>query len=259
MLGEGPETLVLVNGVGDDLEAWSPQVDAFLSAGLRLVTFDNRGVGQSSWPPGPYSTQQMAEDIKALVTELSLPPFHLAGVSMGGCIAQEYAIAHQSDLRSLILANTYAVADAFTRAAFESWGLVAVGAGMPIMMRQMAPWIFSPDFYASRPVTIDELISASEQTTQPASAFQSQLAALVEHDAQDRLGTVAVPTLVIAAADDIIIRPALSCHLMGALPSASWALIPGGHAAFWENPDAWNRAIVRFVAEHNPASEEVKP
>ena len=131
---DAAQPLVLINGVGDDLDGWANQVDDFARAGLRVISYDNRGVGQSGQPPGPYTSGEMAADLKALVTGLGLPRFHLAGVSMGGVIAQEYAVAHGDDLLSLVLANTFAVADAFTRAAFDTWALVAEAAGMPVMM-----------------------------------------------------------------------------------------------------------------------------
>ena len=70
--GEGGETVVLVNGVGDDLEGWAMQVDPLVAAGLRVITFDNRGVGRSSLPPGPYSSREMAADTKALADALGL-------------------------------------------------------------------------------------------------------------------------------------------------------------------------------------------
>jgi 3-oxoadipate enol-lactonase len=248
--GAGPETLVLVSGVGDPLEGWANQLDAFLAAGLRVVSFDNRGVGRSSQPPGPYTSAEMAADLHAVVIAAGLDGFHLAGVSMGGVIAQEYALAHPANLRSLVLANTFAAADPFTRAAFESWAQVAQAAGMPMMMRAQAPWIFSPDFYARYPERVAELIAEAQESTQPAAAFAAQMAALVDHDARDRLATLTTPTLVVAAADDIIIRPALSRELFEALPDAAWSVVPGGHAAFWEESGPWNKAVLEFVHVH---------
>ena len=248
--GDGRETLVLVNGVGDDLEAWANQVDDFVAAGLRVVSFDNRGVGLSSQPPGPYTSAEMAGDLKTLTTELELEPFHLAGVSMGGVIAQEYALAHGNDLRSLVLANTYATPDPYSRAAFESWAVVAEAAGMAVMMRQQAPWIYSPAFYAAHPERVAELIREAQKSTQPAAAFAAQTAALIDHDAQARVGAITVPTLVIDASDDIIIRAALSRRLYEGLPHATWSSVPGGHAAFWEDPGPWNRAVIEFVRAH---------
>jgi 3-oxoadipate enol-lactonase len=248
--GAGAQTLVLVNGVGDPLEGWANQAGDFLAAGLRVVSFDNRGVGRSSQPPGPYTSAQMAADLHAVVTAAGLDGFHLCGVSLGGVIAQEYALAHPGTLRSLILANTFAAADPFTRAAFWTWAEVAEAAGMPMMMRAQAPWIFSPDFYARSPERVTELIAEAATSTQPAAAFAAQTAALVDHDARDRLGTLTVPTLVIAAAGDIIIRPELSRRLYEMLPGAAWSVVPGGHAAFWERPGPWNQAVIEFVQAH---------
>jgi 3-oxoadipate enol-lactonase len=245
--GDGEQTLVLVNGVGDPLEGWVNQTADFLAAGLRLVTFDNRGVGRSGQPPGPYTSAQMAADLHEVVTAAGCDDFHLCGVSMGGVIAQEYALAHPERLRSLILANTFAAADPFTRAAFLTWSEVAQAAGMPMMMRAQAPWIFSPAFYAQFPDRVEELIAEAAESTQPAAAFTAQMAALVGHDARDRLPALTTPTLVLAAADDIIIRPALSRQLFETLPDAVWSVVPGGHAAFWENPGPWNQAVIKFV------------
>jgi 3-oxoadipate enol-lactonase len=245
--GDGPQTLVLVNGVGDPLEGWAGQAGAFLAAGLRVVSFDNRGVGRSGQPPGPYTSAQMAADLHAVVADAGLDRFHVCGVSMGGAIAQEYALAHPAALRSLILANTFAAADPFTRAAFLTWSEVAEAAGMPMMMRAQAPWIFSPGFYAEHPDRVADLIAEAAEGTQSAAAFAAQMAALVDHDARDRLAQLTTPALVIAAADDIIIRPALSRLLFEALPAAQWSVVPGGHAAFWEDPGPWNHAVIEFV------------
>src|SRR5215470_5330686 len=82
--GDGEETIVLINGLADDLETWVLQVDEFLAAGYRVLRFDNRGVGASSAPAGPYSSSMLAADAKALVDSLALSDFHLMGVSMGG-------------------------------------------------------------------------------------------------------------------------------------------------------------------------------
>jgi len=251
--GDGDQTLVLVNGVGDDSGGWANQIDDFVGAGLRVVSFDNRGVGKSSQPPGPYRSAAMAADLKLLVTRLGLPRFHLAGVSMGGVIAQEYAVAHGDDLVSLVLANTFAVADPFTRAAFETWVTVAETAGMPVMAQQQAPWIYSAEFYQQHPARLAELITAAQASPQPAAAFAAQMAALTSHDCAQRIGAVAVPTLVLAARDDIIIRPELSRQLFHALGAGigAWAVVPGGHAAFWENPGPWNQAVIDFVRRNS--------
>ena len=248
--GDGPETMVLINGVGDDLGGWGFQRGDFAAAGLRVVTFDNRGCGSSSHPPGPYTSRQMAADTKGLVDALGLAPLHLCGVSMGGVIAQEYAIAYPGDLLSVVLANTYAAADPLTYAAFESWALVAETAGMPVMMRQQAPWVFSTGFYVQQPEKLAGFLAEMDGTTQPAGSFAAQIAALIGHDATGRLGSVTTPALVIASEDDIVIKPALSHRLHEALPGSAWVLLPGGHATFLENPVLWNATVQELIDAH---------
>lgn len=256
--GAGEQTLVLVNGVGDDLDGWLNQTGDFVRAGLRVVSFDNRGVGRSGQPPGPYTSRQMAADLRAVVTGIGLTRFHLAGVSMGGVIAQEYALAHPDGLASLVLANTFAAADQFTRAAFETWTIVAQAAGMPAMTQIQAPWIFSPEFYQRHPDRVAELIDAAQGSTQPPAAFAAQMAALNGHDAAGRIGAVRTPTLVIAAGDDIIIRPSLSRKLFDLLADGigTWRVVPGGHAAFWEDPGPWNQAVIEFVQAHSAQARQ---
>ena len=253
--GDGPETILLVNGVGDDLEAWPNQLPDLLAAGLRVVTFDNRGVGRSGQPAGPYTSREMAADVKAVVDAMALGPFHIAGVSMGGCIALEYALAHPADLRSATFANTYARPDPFTYAAFEAWGLIAEAAGTSVLMRQMAPWIFSPSFYEAQPATVANLVAEMERSPQPPASFAAQIGALLSHDCLDRLGEIDVRSLVLVADDDIIIRPELSRRLFDGLPDAEWTVVPGGHGAFWENPGPWNRAVIDFISRQSAGGD----
>ncbi len=249
--GDGPETVMLVNGIGDDLEAWSLQVPDMLQAGLRVVSFDNRGLGRSSRPPGPYSSQGGATDARAVIEDLGLTDFHLVGCSMGGLIALEYALAYPAGIRSLVLANTYAAPDAYTRGVLDAWAIVLAAGGMPAVMGQMAPWIFSPEFHASQPDVLAGFIDEMIRTPQSAESFAAQLAVLHDHDCWDRLAGIAVPSLVVVAESDILIRPGLSARMLSRLPDATWVAVPGGHAAMWESRAAWNEAIITFVLAHS--------
>src|SRR4029078_7908551 len=87
--GDGPQTVVLINGLADDLETWVLQMDDLLGAGYRVLRIDTRVLASPSAPPGPYTSRMLADDAKALVDELGLTGFHLMGTSMGGMIAQE--------------------------------------------------------------------------------------------------------------------------------------------------------------------------
>ena len=82
--GDGEETIVLVNGLADDLETWAYQADDFIANGFRVLRFDNRGIGASSKPAGPYSSRMLADDVKALVDDLGLTGFHLMASPWAG-------------------------------------------------------------------------------------------------------------------------------------------------------------------------------
>jgi 3-oxoadipate enol-lactonase len=117
--GEG-EPLLCVMGLSADTLAWMLQVPAF-SAGYRTVIFDNRDVGQSSMADGSYEIADMAQDALALADALELNAFHLLGVSMGGAIAQEIAVAAPERVRTLTLAVTFPAGGAWARKLAEVW------------------------------------------------------------------------------------------------------------------------------------------
>ena len=151
---------------------------------------------------------------------------------------------------SVVLANTYAAADPLTYAAFESWALVAEAAGMPVMMRQQAPWVFSTGFYAQQPGKLAGFLAEMDNTNQPASSFAAQIAALIRHDAPGGSARSPRRRWSIACEDDIVIKPALSRRLHEALPGSAWELLAGGHATFLENPVLWNATVLEFIDAH---------
>jgi pimeloyl-ACP methyl ester carboxylesterase len=138
--GDGEQTVVLVNGLGDDLETWYLQVPDLLAAGYRVLRYDNRGIGRSSKPMGPYSSRLMADDAKGLVSLLGINDFHMVGVSMGGMIAQEYAIHHGPDLRSVTFGCTYAAPGPFCSRMFAMWEDLAPVMGVSFVMRDVTLW-----------------------------------------------------------------------------------------------------------------------
>jgi 3-oxoadipate enol-lactonase len=252
--GDGPETVVLVNGLADDLETWDYQVRALLEAGYRVLRFDNRGIGRSDKPVGPYTTAMFAADTKALVDHLEIGDFHLVGVSMGGMIAQEYALAYAADLRSVALACTYAAPGPFCSRMFSLWEDMAPVMGVPAVMRDVTVWAFTPEFFEKRPDDAAEFETAMRFIDQPIPAYLAQLNSIQAHDASDRLGSLNVPTLVLAGETDILIPVELSRRLHSLIPRAQWATTNGGHACLWEYPDQFNRALIAFLASVSSAA-----
>jgi 3-oxoadipate enol-lactonase len=248
--GDGPETLVLVNGLADALESWDFQVPDLLAAGLRVLRFDNRGIGKTSEPAGPYTSRQLADDAKALVDHLGITGFHLMGVSMGGMIVQEYALAYGADVRSLTLACTYAAPGPFCSRMFAMWGDLAPGMGVPFVMRDVALWAFTVPFFSERPEDAHEFEEAMAGLDMTVEAYLSQLNVIQTHDTTTRLAQIDVPTLVLAGEEDILIPVRLSRALHGLVPGAQWATVPGGHACLWEHPEPFNTTLIDFISAH---------
>ena len=241
------ETIVLINGLADDLESWGFQIPALVDAGFRVLRFDNRGIGKSDAPAGAYSSRMLANDAKALVDLLGIKGFHLMGVSMGGMISEEYAIAYPGDLKSLTLACTYGKADAFCQTMFAMWADLARATSVPFVMRDVALWAFTGPFFEERPDDAAAFAEAMAALPMSLEAYISQLAVIQAHDATDRLGQIKLPTLVLAGEEDILIPVRLSKKLKEAIPGAAWATVPGGHACLWESPEPFNTTFINYI------------
>jgi 3-oxoadipate enol-lactonase len=248
--GDGEETIVLINGLADDLETWVLQMDDFLAAGYRVLRLDNRGIGASSKPAGPYSSRMLADDAKSLVDTLGITDFHLMGVSMGGMIAQEYALAYAGDLRSVTFGCTYAAPGPFCSRMFAMWEQMAPVLGIPFIMRDVTLWAFTVEFFEQRGGDLAEFETAMRYMDMPVHAYLAQLAVIQQHDTTARLGQITTPTLVLAGDGDILIPVALSRRLHEAVPGSQWATAKGGHACLWEHPAEFNQAFLKFVQQH---------
>ena len=249
--GEGPETIVLVNGLADDLATWSAQVPDFVAAGYRVFRFDNRNIGKAGRLRRFYTTELLAKDAKALLEHLRIVDFHLVGASMGGMIAQEYALAHARDLRSLTLACTYAAPGPFCTRLFEFWEDIARKMGVAAAMRAVTLWAFSQDYFEQEAQVRAFESSGPEQSVE---AYLAHLHAIRSHDARARLKTLRVPTLVLAGIEDVLIPMNLSKALGALIPGAEFIAARGGHTLLWEHPKLFNQSVLNFIGKHRPVS-----
>ena len=186
--GDGARTIVLVNGLADDLTTWELQMADLLAAGYQVLRYDNRGVGLSSAPPGPYTSRLLADDAKALVDHLGLTGFHLMGVSMGGMIAQEYALAYPDDLVTVTFACTYAAPGPFCSRMFSMWHDMAPVNGVPFIMRDVFLWAFTVPFFEDHPEDAADFEAEMAAMTMSDDAYLAQLEVIRTHDTTDRLG-----------------------------------------------------------------------
>jgi len=246
--GEG-EPLILIAGWGDDCNAWAFQVPA-LAEYFKVIVFDNRDVGRSSEAKAFYSIKDMAEDTVGLMHALNVGDAHVMGWSMGGAIAQELVLQYPGKVRKLILATTMAQFARFR--AFLIEPAIFVKKHDPdnrVFFTLLLSLCMTHEFLKNREA-VDGFLTemAANPFPQTAEGFERQGRAVSSFDALDRLHEVKVPTLVLAAGQDILTPPWGSRELAEAIPNARLRILEGGgHGLFWEIPDEANKAVIEFL------------
>jgi len=230
---------------------WRPQIKA-LAPHFRVITLDNRGVGETDLPPEPvYTMAQLADDAAALLRELGIGRAHVVGVSMGGTIALELALRHPQLVRSLVLVSTWAKADARFVQVIESWTSLASRVRIEERYRHVFfPWVFSPAFFEKKDNVETAFRGALAYPHHAkAEAIERQARGIVAWNGTrvPRLGAIKVPTLVVAGKDDVLTPPDLGRALAKLIRRGRFSLMPGGHLLILEHGDDFNRALLRFL------------
>ena len=252
--GEG-EPLLLVMGLAADTLAWAMQVPAF-SARYGTIIFDNRDVGQSSMAAGPYEITDMAQDTLALADGLELESFHLVGVSMGGAIAQEVALAAPDRVRTLTLAKTWRRGGAWAAKLSELWSARVEHMSREERVDELMLLTLSEDFFENADgVAWLRDVMLQNAHPQSADAFARQLDASSRHDTRERLGRLAMPTHVIGAEHDILVPIWKSRELAELIPGAQLSVIGAGpHGANLERAEEFNRLVLDFLDQSRASS-----
>lgn len=246
------EPLVLVMGFGGDHLSWGFQLST-LSAHYRVITFDNRGSGRSTAPDIPYTTQMMADDTVMLMDRLGIERAHILGVSLGGMIAQEIALAYPDRVRTLQLHCTAARADRYMLVLLENLRMARSKLGVELAQRVMSLWLFGRATFNERPEFVDMLLYAAQAQAHPQSdvGFARQGDAVISHDALERLGAITCPTLVAVGEEDRLAPPRFSREIAAAIPHAEFHTIANaGHVFFWEKPADFNALVLDFLSKH---------
>jgi aminoacrylate hydrolase len=247
--------VLMIMGLAMRGVVWRPQVEA-LSPHHRVVTFDNRGVGGSDLPEGPLTIREMAGDALRLADELSLSRFHLVGVSMGGMIAQETALANPARVKSLTLIATHAGGRGYRlphREGLESFLRVNLASDRDERVAALARLLYPPDFLESVDrALLEERMRERTSVRVPRRTMAAHLSAVFRHRTDDRLPLLDVPTMVIKPGRDVLIRPGESDRLKALLPNANLVVFEdAGHGVTFQRADALNARLLEHFAEHD--------
>lgn len=241
----GAPVLALANSLGTDARIWD-DVIALLAERYRILSYDKRGHGLSDAPAGDYALDAHVDDLAGLLDHLEIDRLALAGVSVGGLIAQRFALRYPGRLAALVLCDT---APKVGDAAMWNARIAAVrDGGLGAIVEAVMPRWFTDAYRQQRP---DDLAGWRNMfLRQPVTGYAGTCASLRDADLRDAIGAISTPTLVVAGDRDLSTPPDLVRDAAGRIPGARFETIPDcGHIPSIEQPGALAAIMTSFFHE----------
>ena len=240
--------ILLINGLSAPLDFWDPIFLETISHNHTIITFDNRGIGNTTVGEKIYSIKQFADDAAALLDALKINKVDVLGWSMGGMIAQEMALKHPDKIEKLIIyASTcggkgFIFPDPFVMKAFTSHYNTQME-----RWEQFLPLLFPEKWRMQNPNYFENLPTSTEIISDI--SISRQIDAIINWQGTcDELHKVSQETLVIVGTDDILTVPANSKLISDKIPGASLVEIQGGgHASIMQYPEEFSQIVLAFL------------
>jgi 3-oxoadipate enol-lactonase len=247
------EPLLMIQGYGQYSGHWTTLIPPF-SKEYRVIIFDNRGTGRSDKPETPYTMKMMAADARGLLDALRIDQAHVFGVSMGGMIAQEFALNYPDKVINLVLGCTNCGGKQSVISTPEAMALLFSPevAKLPVAerARQTAPWLWTQEFVDKNPKAVELYVETTAKYPTPPHGFACQAQSIMGHDTYERLPQIKAPTLVIVGDADRIIPAGNSQILASRIPNAELVILKNaGHGFFSETAES-TTAILDFLRRH---------
>ena len=251
-VGSG-EPLVLISGLGYNMWQWHKMVPG-LAEQFQVITLDNRGVGQTDKPEGPYSAAMLAADTAELLKVLNIPKAHIMGHSMGGFIAQEMALSYPGMVNKLILASTNFGGPRHLPITAEAMAVLGdVTNDAVTRFKNGLAVSTAPGWEEKNEAMIEEWLTWRMANLVNPAAYQAQMAiglSLLAEEAcfENKLPNVQAETLILFGEYDKVVPPGNAGLLAAQIPHSTIHLLPNaGHFFPIETPEAANKAIIEFL------------
>jgi 3-oxoadipate enol-lactonase len=250
--GRGP-ALVLINGWSASGLAWPRAWVRELEDDFRVIRIDNRGSGYSRFAPVPFTMTDLADDVVAVLDELEHERATVVGMSMGGMIAQEFAMRHADRLTGLVLIATRPPAPAYAIPKGSSMMLDLLvpprkGESLETYFTRLWTLATGPGFAQREPELIAELVAQIVARPTPRVMLMHQLRAVNGWGHADRLGRINAPTAIVHGADDRLVHVLNGRRLAALMPAAAYHELEGvGHLPPLEAPDRVLEAIAEVA------------
>jgi 3-oxoadipate enol-lactonase len=229
---DGAPVVVLANSLGATRGMWHLQVPA-LAERFRVLTFDARGHGESPAPPGPYTLDDLADDVLALLDEIGAERAHLVGLSLGGMTALRLAARDPERVLSLAVLSSSARPD--PQPYVDRAAAVRAGGTAPLAPAVVGRWL-TPAYAAEHPDQVARLEAMVAGCDDEGYACCAEVVAAV--DLRADLGRITAPTLVMGGAEDQALPPEHQRAIAAGIPGADlWVLTPAAHLVNIEQPE----------------------
>jgi 3-oxoadipate enol-lactonase len=240
----GP-VIVLMHGAAGNSDCWVQQLPAFQAAGFRVITYDLRGFGRTRSAPGQDASGSMAADLHDLAQGLGLPRFALVAQAYGGFGALEFAVDEPEALDAVVVSTSFGGLTDPEYSALRSRYVPADLNSRPVEERELGV-----TYRASNPEGVRKFLEMEAGSYRGDGARQS----LRQPMTLDRAATIRVPTLIIAADEDLYAPPPVMRALAERIPAARFEVIEkAGHCAYWEQPEVWNTLVLDFLRQTLPS------
>jgi pimeloyl-ACP methyl ester carboxylesterase len=246
------EPIVFIEGLAQQVSMWKYQIEA-LKNSFKIVTFDLRGSGRSDKPQKDYSLEIFVEDTKAIIDQLNLEKPNILGVSLGGFIAQAFAVKYGDIINNLILVNTSFGGPQYILPNQDVLNVMIYGGkgNSPIEKAIDAlSYSFSEDFLKNHKNTLEEIATELLKIPQPAYAYQGQAIVGATFNMENEVKNIKNKTLVIVADKDRVVPMENGLNLHKAIPNSKLVIIKNaGHLSFIEKHEEFNKTIMNFLKE----------
>jgi 3-oxoadipate enol-lactonase len=216
----------------------------------RTIAPDVRGHGGSGKPDIPYSIQQFSEDLFEFFGKVGIEQAHLLGLSMGGAIAQQFALDHPERIRSLVLVSTFSYIDPMAHEAFLRLKKSLATGGYPAFFDEVVKLAFTPSFIAANAASIAELKEKRIKINSPI-AIGRATEACMAFNLKEEISRISLPTLVLSGRKDVFTPIHLAEQIHRSIKGSEWKIMEEvGHNLYIERPAQMAPIVLDFLARH---------
>jgi pimeloyl-ACP methyl ester carboxylesterase len=241
--GNGAPVILLHAATGSS-RVWDYQIPAFTAAGYRVIAFDRRGWGRTEIDPAQSKPSTAADDLVALLDQLHLDRAHIIGTAAGGFAALDFTLSYPQRVRSLVVANSIG--------AVQDPDYLEMGRRIrPPEFDKLPPEFreLGPSYRAANAEGTERWVELEKISRPPGPPAPAQ--PLRNHITFAMLESIQAPTLLLTGDADLYAPPPILKLFAARIKGSETLVIPeAGHSAYWEQPDVFNRAVLKFLAAH---------